>query len=129
MSRSSLMIHSTVLSAQGALTSSYIEAVALGFASNASTPNGKPIRTYAEILAEIHSKAPNAQIYIGGYPHLFGAYTFNNPVSAMRDRNGSCTVGRANIHLGFYSKTVDVKYDLFVQQYIDRLVDLWSTRR
>lgn len=37
-----------------------------------ATINGRPIHTIATLLADIHAVAPNAHIYLAGYPRQFG---------------------------------------------------------
>lgn len=46
-----------------------------GGAAAYTDPDSMPIHSIANVLTEIATKAPNAEIYIAGYPHLFGSST------------------------------------------------------
>jgi lysophospholipase L1-like esterase len=45
---------------------------ALAGKASAKTLDGRPIHSVADLLADIHTEAPKAQIFIAGYPRLFG---------------------------------------------------------
>ncbi|HSZ05581.1 MAG TPA: SGNH/GDSL hydrolase family protein [Solirubrobacteraceae bacterium] len=62
----------------------------LGFPvpSHTTTPEGHPIHTISSVLAAIHQAAPNAHVYLAGYPTLFPA----NP------KFGNCKVGTLRIY-------------------------------
>jgi lysophospholipase L1-like esterase len=45
---------------------------ALAGKATATTPNGVTIHSIASVLQSIHQLAPNAKIYVAGYPLLFG---------------------------------------------------------
>jgi lysophospholipase L1-like esterase len=45
---------------------------ALAGKGSATTINGQPIHALATLLAGIHQMAPNARIFLAGYPRLFG---------------------------------------------------------
>jgi Tol biopolymer transport system component len=49
--------------------------------ASATTPEGKPVHALSEVLAAIHQLAPNARVYLAGYPRFFGDYS------------GDCKVG------------------------------------
>jgi hypothetical protein len=56
---------------------------ALGGKGSATTPQHKPIHSISSVLTAIHQAAPNAHVYIAGYPLLF-------PLTL---RGGNCKVG------------------------------------
>ena len=56
-----------------------------GAAANTVGPNGRAIFSYNTILARIHSLAPNAQVYLVGYPRLF------------QPGSGDCYLGRVDV--------------------------------
>jgi hypothetical protein len=58
---------------------------ALAGTKQAKAPEGTPIIAIAELLSRIHQRAPQAHIYLVGYPVLFGSAT------------GSCHVGDVKV--------------------------------
>jgi len=46
---------------------------ALAGNGTATTPDGRPIHALTALLADIHREAPNAHIFVVGYPRLFGS--------------------------------------------------------
>ena len=57
--------------AQGAAVNARINALA--GKGKATTPEGRPIHALTALLVAIHKKAPNARIFVAGYPRLFGS--------------------------------------------------------
>jgi len=79
-------------------TSSRISKLA-GFGSATSPPPadtvGLPNRTihsYVDILNAVTTEAPNATVYIAGYPHLFGSDSSNYSVDSGAPGGATCTV-------------------------------------
>jgi hypothetical protein len=74
---------------------------ALAGTTQAKAPEGTPIIAITELLSRIHQRAPQAQIYLVGYPALFGPST------------GSCHVGDVKVlHLPLVG---DVRARLIIQ--------------
>jgi hypothetical protein len=69
---------------------------ALGGIGSATTPAGTPVHSYASVLAAIHQTAPNARVYIAGYPRLF-----QDP--KLKD----CVVGTAVVN-GKYGSYIEI---------------------
>jgi hypothetical protein len=55
---------------------------ALGGSGSATTPKGVPIQSMVSLLLEAHARAPQASIYVAGYPRLLGSFS------------GECGVGQ-----------------------------------
>ncbi len=70
----------------------YARIAALAGHGNARPPNGGGIISIADILSSIHQAAPNAHVYIAGYPLLF-------PLSGPHDNN--CKVGTVKVTNAF----------------------------
>jgi hypothetical protein len=66
---------------------------ALDGGASDSTPSGQTIRPIAEVLESIHTVAPNARIFIGQYPHLFGASKGTYEQNAQAPSGRDCHVG------------------------------------
>lgn len=64
---------------------------ALAGTSSATAPDGRQITALTQVLADIASAAPDAKIYIGGYPRLFGGDQ-NNYVSDSSAPGGALCV-------------------------------------
>jgi len=61
-----------------------------------TTSTGQAIHPLSSVLATIHQIAPNAHVYMAGYPLLFGNFT------------GNCPVGKVTYHISrLHSITVD----------------------
>ena len=63
---------------------------ALAGKGKAKTPEGKPIHALTDLLAYIHRDAPNARIFVAGYPRLFGTNpkTYPGRVCYLRTVHG-----------------------------------------
>jgi hypothetical protein len=64
---------------------------ALGVQGNATTPKKVKIHSIASVLQSIHQLAPNAKVYVAGYPQLFG--------SNIRTECGVGTLNADGIHV------------------------------
>lgn len=60
---------------------------------------------YVSLIAAIQDKSPLATIYLGGYPHLFGAETTMSPAA-----RAGCRVGQVNALLPLYISQPDVAW-------------------
>jgi hypothetical protein len=60
---------------------------------NADNPNGLPIIAIQTLLLLIHKDAPNAAIFVAGYPHLFGSSTQYFQTDKTAPSKYVCTVG------------------------------------
>ncbi len=69
------------------------------------TSGGKLIHSYVEVLEAIQNAAPNASIYVTGYPRLFGDDTANWTADTSAPGGYKCIV-----HSGFPT-TVSIGYD------------------
>jgi GDSL-like Lipase/Acylhydrolase family len=56
-----------------------------------------PVHPIAEVLSNIHKRAPHATIYIAGYPRFFGS---NFEPAAPLSRKMVCRVGKLNLPIG-----------------------------
>jgi hypothetical protein len=72
---------------------------ALAGVGSATTPAGVPIHSILSLLLEIHHDAPNARVYIAGYPQLFGSF------------KGECGVGTFHLYPSFVSGAVKITAD------------------
>lgn len=72
------------------------------------------IHTLAELYRAVHRVAPNAKIYVGGYPHLFGEDKSNYPAVDNAPSKRACPVG-GSIY------TVDFKDARWINVQADRL--------
>jgi hypothetical protein len=54
----------------------------------------RTIHSLSDVYARIHRAAPNAKIYVGGYPHLFGSEQRSYGKSRTAPSGYSCLVGR-----------------------------------
>jgi hypothetical protein len=72
----------------------------LGGQGSATTDTGRLIHSYRSVLDEIHRLAPNARIYIAGYPAFFGDFGTK--------ANSTCNVGTAVPGSGALSYPVDL---------------------
>jgi GDSL-like Lipase/Acylhydrolase family len=68
--------------------------------ASASRPQGAPIHSFSATLRAIHSAAPNARVYIAGYPRLF-------QVTNNRD----CVIGQARLPGGAHAAIKVTPYD------------------
>lgn len=88
-----------------------------------TTNGGRSIHSITSVLQGIHSRSPNAEIYIGGYPRLFGSNISDYTTNSSAPGGASCTVtagavvsysdaqwmnARANQLNGIISDAVDV---------------------
>ncbi len=67
----------------------YARIAALSGSGKATTPAGRPIHPLASVLRAIHQVAPNAHVYIAGYPLLF-------PLDPHA--SGNCKVGTIHVN-------------------------------
>lgn len=56
------------------------------------TADGRPIHSYQNVLSSIMAKAPNATVYIAGYPHLFGSSISDFTADAAAFGGAKCLV-------------------------------------
>ncbi|HEY6737013.1 MAG TPA: SGNH/GDSL hydrolase family protein, partial [Candidatus Saccharimonadia bacterium] len=91
--------------------------LALAGAPNGSLTVGRPIYGLADVYREIHRKAPNAKIYVGGYPRLFGPSARNYPREKGAPGGQACTVGQ--LHKG--PLTINFRVDYFDAVWLDDL--------
>jgi lysophospholipase L1-like esterase len=75
---------------------------ALAGNGSATTPAGKKIHSIASILQSIHTLAPNAKIYVAGYPLLFG--------SNIRTECGVGTIIADGIHVALKLNKTEVAW-------------------
>jgi hypothetical protein len=83
-----------------------------GFTSGVKTPDGQAIHSIPSLLAAIHLVAPNARVYIAGYPRLFGA-----------NANQDCLVGALQTNIG----TLELKITPRDAAWLDGLAGLMNT--
>lgn len=62
-------------------------------AGTVMAPSGEEIHSILEVLEEIHTRAPNAAIYIAGYPKLFGSSSSYYTADASAPGGSYCTTG------------------------------------
>ncbi len=67
-------------------------ATGLGSSTAGAGPNGRTIHSIASVLYAIESIAPDAKIYIGGYPHLFGSSSANFEYDGNAPGASKCVV-------------------------------------
>lgn len=75
---------------------------ALAGKASAKTPSGKTIHSIASVLQSIHRLAPNAKIYLAGYPLLFG--------SNIRTECGVGTIIADGIHVALKLNKTEVAW-------------------
>jgi streptogramin lyase len=66
---------------------------ALAGTNDATTPTGAPIHSILNVIRAIHKAAPNAHIYFGLYPELFGAGKSRYAVDVLAPSGRACKVG------------------------------------
>jgi hypothetical protein len=88
-----------------------LEALAGGAPANA--PHNVPIKSILSLILEAHSRAPNARIYVAGYPRLFGSFS------------GECGVGTFLVYNlpGDLEETVSVKVASADAAWLDTLAN------
>lgn len=73
------------------------------------TDGGDPIHSYVSILNTIMTAAPNATIYIGGYPRLFGSSISDYTPDAAAPGGAKCQVGNV-LGLGMHVSYTDAQW-------------------
>jgi hypothetical protein len=55
---------------------------------NTASPDGTDLKSLSAVLLAAHQKAPNAKIYLAGYPQLFGYFTHECGVGDLNPQGG-----------------------------------------
>lgn len=90
-----------------------INAYAGGASQNEPT-YGMPIHSIEEVLTTITTLAPNAEVYVAGYPHLFGDSVSNFSSFALAPSGYICNV---------YTAAVPIRFDYDDAQWINAQAD------
>ena len=83
--------------------------------ATSASPEGRDIHPISEVITAIHGKAPNAKIYIAGYPHLFGGSSANYTADGNAPGGYKCVV---------YSGAVQASVSLWDAQYLNNEADI-----
>jgi GDSL-like Lipase/Acylhydrolase family len=79
---------------------------------------GRPIHALGDLYRQIHAAAPNAQIYVGGYPELFGTDERNYARVSAAPSGRACVVARGPTGLRY---SIDYRDALWLNGLADRL--------
>lgn len=79
---------------------------------------GRTIHSLSDVYQRIHAAAPNAQIYVGGYPRLFGSDPSSYRPTLAAPSGRVCIVARGPTGLRF---SVDFRDALWLDGLADRL--------
>ena len=59
---------------------------------NGGLIHGRPIHSLSSVYQSIHAKSPDAKLYVGGYPHLFGGNVANYDANSGAPGGAMCTM-------------------------------------
>jgi lysophospholipase L1-like esterase len=97
----------------------YARLNALAGEGKATTPGGRPIHALTALLADIHREAPNAHIFLVGYPRLFGSNPRYYPKQRyLRDGTTARVCALPQTYLSQYLRYDDAQW---FNQVADRL--------
>jgi lysophospholipase L1-like esterase len=65
---------------------------ALAGTAGAQAPDGRSIASLEQLYVDIAAEAPNAEIYVGGYPRLFGSSSANYDSNGNAPGGASCAM-------------------------------------
>ena len=97
---------------------------ALAGTGNAATPHGRPIHALTKLLADIHTAAPKARIFVLGYPRLFGSDSrYYSIIKVHKKKPGGPPTLGCYLRTIFGIRTEYIRYDdaQWFNQTADRL--------
>jgi hypothetical protein len=89
----------------GLMTVVQARMAALAGRGSATTPRGTPIQSVLSLINAAHTAAPNAQIYVAGYPLLFGTFRGECGIGT-----GTLTVGRTRLNFALKITAPDAAF-------------------